>query len=89
MQGAEAQQYFLNFRFFERSGGGNCEAISDGAERVLNFSILYTHYMWRTLHMRRSKKKSILHTRGKNWGNKCNLNLAKSLVKILLCAAML
>jgi hypothetical protein len=29
--------------FFERSGGGNCEAISDGAERVLNFSILYTH----------------------------------------------
>jgi hypothetical protein len=29
--------------FFERSVGGNCEAISDGAERVLNFSILYTH----------------------------------------------
>jgi hypothetical protein len=28
---------------FERSGGGNCEAISDVAERVLNFSILYTH----------------------------------------------
>jgi hypothetical protein len=31
------------FLLFERSGGGNCEAISDGAERVLNFSILYTH----------------------------------------------
>jgi hypothetical protein len=28
---------------FERSGGGHCEAISDVAERVLNFSILYTH----------------------------------------------
>jgi hypothetical protein len=31
--------------FFERSGGGNCEAIFDGAERVLKFSILYTHYI--------------------------------------------
>jgi hypothetical protein len=30
---------------FERSGGGNCEAISDVAERVLDFSILYTHYI--------------------------------------------
>jgi hypothetical protein len=30
---------------FERSGGGNCEAISDVAERVMNFSILYTHYI--------------------------------------------
>jgi hypothetical protein len=36
-------QFLSGSLFFERSGGGNCEAISDVAERVLNFSILYTH----------------------------------------------
>jgi hypothetical protein len=34
---------YRQLALFERSGGGNCEAISDGAERVLNFLILYTH----------------------------------------------
>jgi hypothetical protein len=70
--------------------GGNVEFFSsaaeeeiakqffDVAERVLNFSILYTHYICGGVIKFRF---CILGV--KIWAKKCNINLAKSLVKIL------
>jgi cyclophilin family peptidyl-prolyl cis-trans isomerase len=73
-----SHEVFLDFVtiFFECSVGGNCEAISDGAERVLNFSILYTHPHTQTYIHTPGLHKTLLSTYYKSHRYRNNSNLS-------------